>query len=411
MAIPFTPYPVPQQPENNEWMQLSDRMQQMLALAGQYQMQKRQQALQESNARQERAWKIAQLVGDYGEEAAPMLRAAGIPIEGFSNLFDAPAPAVGPIQAPANAPMQGPMPGVQGPENAPVQGPAFTPPKVFTEMGPEAIAEVRRRKGKKGLESWLKEQEFTAQQTNRALDSELKRKQLAKEDRAPAPTFVGTQGNAGIFADTSDPASPSFKTVPLPGQGPLMPKNAPIVPAAQATEIGDFESLVSQLQTVKQKYRPEYVGAYDSRKQALKQATGFGASADAAQFKGALAGVRNKLLNLLSGAAISPAEYERLSQQLPDEGSSEVDFMAKLGLFEGNLKNVVAQRKGSLTAAGYAPMSGGAPAPTPTPAPGAGTGAGRYEAARTAAMQALQVNPNDEKARRALEIANKKLGI
>lgn len=131
------------------------------------------------------------------------------------------------------------------------------------------------------------------------------------------------------------------------------PRVQPPVPAAQSAELGDFENLVQQVGIVKNTFKPEYVGMYDSRMQQLKQTTGFGASEGAATFKASLGAIRNKLLNLLSGAAISPAEYDRLLQQLPNENSGEVDFKAKLNSFEQNLHGVIASRKNSFQQAGY----------------------------------------------------------
>lgn len=164
--------------------------------------------------------------------------------------------------------------------------------------------------------------------------------------------FVGTtaDGKNGVYFD---PNTKSFNTSPLPGGVPLSPKTPPTLPGGEAQQLGDFDNILNELQKIKENYDPGFVGMIDSRLQSGKQMTGLGASAKAAQFKASLGATRNKLLNLLSGAAISPAEYDRLLQQLPNEKSSEVDFLAKLGAFEGNIRGVMASRQKSFQGSGY----------------------------------------------------------
>lgn len=159
-------------------------------------------------------------------------------------------------------------------------------------------------------------------------------------------------------AQVVDPSATGSGGQPI--QDPTFtPRIEPPVPAAQSAELGDFQNLVNELGVVRANYKPEFVGMIDSRAQGFKQATGFGADPQAATFKASLGAIRNKLLNLLSGAAISPAEYDRLLQQLPNEQVSEVDFLAKLDSFERNLNGVVASRKQSFQDAGYRTPSSG----------------------------------------------------
>jgi hypothetical protein len=152
----------------------------------------------------------------------------------------------------------------------------------------------------------------------------------------------------------------------------FLPRVLPPVPAAQSAELGDFQNILDQLKIVRDTKKPEIIGMLDSRAQDLRQLTGFGADPQAATFSAALGGIRNKLLNLLSGAAISPAEYQRLLQQLPDEKKGEVDFDAKLNAFEQNIQGVIANRQRSFQAAGYRQPVGGPINPTPSTVPSIG---------------------------------------
>jgi hypothetical protein len=183
------------------------------------------------------------------------------------------------------------------------------------------------------------------------------------------PARFNKPAGAYEIAPVIDPAA-SQQTVTDPV---FTPRVAPPVPAAQTAELGDFENILQELQSVKSTKKPEYIGMVDSRLQAGRQATGIGATPEAATFKASLGAIRNKLLNLLSGAAISPAEYERLLQQLPNEQVSEVDFDAKLNAFEQNIRGVIGNRQKSFTAAGYRPSAQTPPAmASPTTAPAAG---------------------------------------
>lgn len=181
--------------------------------------------------------------------------------------------------------------------------------------------------------------------------------------------FNPTSGQYEV-AQVVDPTNPSGSQPSIPTNPVFTPRVAPQVPAAQSAELGDFQNLLDQLKVVKSNYKPDYVGMVDSRTQGIKQATGIGADPQAATFKASLGAIRNKLLNLLSGAAISPAEYDRLLQQLPNEQSSEVDFNAKLNAFEQNIQGVIGSRQKSFHAAGYRSPTAAAPVSSPPPAAG-----------------------------------------
>lgn len=197
--------------------------------------------------------------------------------------------------------------------------------------------------------------------------------------------FVGTFGSSGVLFD---PSTGGFSTSPLPGKTNVLgPKNAPTLPAGEVSQDADLNKLLNDAKFVRQNYRPDYVGPLDARRTAIAQMTGMGASEQASNFRSTVAGLRNKVLNLLSGAAISPAEGQRLMQQLPNENMSEVDFLARLANFEREINSTLSKRRASFQGAGYR-------VPDTVEQPEVDDGIDED----SAAIEWLQANPNDPRA-------------
>lgn len=186
------------------------------------------------------------------------------------------------------------------------------------------------------------------------------REREAKPQRFQQGTFL-VDGKLTRF----DPITGTYETADAPGNAPggrpgtitgnptITPRVAPAVPGEQVSKISDMEKLLQDVPVVRSSYKPEFVGAIDAPLTALKQRTGFGATPEAATFGTTIAGMRNKVLNLLSGAAISPAEAQRLMQQLPNEQMSEVDFNSRVNNFERELRSQIDERKSGFDKAGY----------------------------------------------------------
>jgi hypothetical protein len=69
--------------------------------------------------------------------------------------------------------------------------------------------------------------------------------------------------------------------------------------------------------------------------------------------KAKLSGVKNQILNMLSGAAISPKEYERLINALPDENRNEKDFAAKMTNFKQVQNDIIQEKLSAFKQGGY----------------------------------------------------------
>lgn len=136
-------------------------------------------------------------------------------------------------------------------------------------------------------------------------------------------------------------------------------RQAKAVPVAEVSNIGKIRSLLNQMKPVEDLYKQSlvngdspFVGPKDARVQSVKQLTG-SANPAFATFKSNLYGIRNQILNMLSGAAISPAEYKRLITALPDENTNEKDFEAKLENFKAVQNDIVNEKLTAFKQAGY----------------------------------------------------------
>lgn len=134
---------------------------------------------------------------------------------------------------------------------------------------------------------------------------------------------------------------------------PLLPIVAPSVPGAEVAKIGDLLNLKEKLKTIDKNYDPQFVGMIESRVQNIKQMTGVGASEKAAYFRQVTQDIKDSLLRARSGAQINEQEYRRLLPLVPNEGMSEVDFLAKRKRFEEVLDEMIQSKQKAFGAAGY----------------------------------------------------------
>lgn len=165
---------------------------------------------------------------------------------------------------------------------------------------------------------------------------------------------VSTRGKKVVPLDGSAPQSSSAIT----GTPAITPRIPPALPAEQINRNAELSNILNDIDVVRKTKNKEMVGPVNNVLTNLKQKTGYGASGDAAIFKSTVSGMRNKVLNLLSGAAISPDEARRLMAQLPNESSSNVDFDAKLSNFERETQNILAGRNQGFQGAGFRGVQG-----------------------------------------------------
>lgn len=126
----------------------------------------------------------------------------------------------------------------------------------------------------------------------------------------------------------------------------------PLPPSAMK-ELSSIGDLSKALTVIKQDYNPSFVGLADATMGRVKQFTGVKATPERARFYQNLNKLKNTILNLRSGAAITAQEAARLIRELPSEARSDVDFEAGLDNFETTLNSMLGDRKKLYESQGY----------------------------------------------------------
>lgn len=135
------------------------------------------------------------------------------------------------------------------------------------------------------------------------------------------------------------------KEIQAPGQLNPLKKT---LPADIAVQLGDFDTLSTQLERVKNTNKKDFTGFIQGPLGKLSQKTGVGASPERGDFLSNINSIRNQLIYLRSGKQINEKEYERLLAELPNENASDVDFNAKLKTFETVFNEIKENRRKSL---------------------------------------------------------------
>lgn len=180
------------------------------------------------------------------------------------------------------------------------------------------------------------------------------------------PAFVSTEDGMAVLYDADNPdPTKKFSRVPFPWRtsgetGGLGPKIAPTLPAGEAAHSATLRDLLGDLQKIRDNYKPEYVGFYDSNKAKAKQLIDGKASIDAAEFLQSVANYKNKVFQLASGGAIPADEAKRLAEAAPTLNRSDVDFLSRVGNSESIISGQLTNREREFQRAGYSGQAGAA---------------------------------------------------
>lgn len=196
----------------------------------------------------------------------------------------------------------------------------------------------------------------------------LERAKLRQEKENSAPDRIKQLFQVG---DQVMGVTYGGKVQPINAPGQLNPLKKTL-PADISQQLGDFDTLSQQLETIKSTFKPEFTGPVQARTGELAQtldipSVGLAADPMRSDFYSNVNSIRNQLLYLRSGKQINEKEYERLLAELPNEKRSDVDFAAKLNNFEHVFNEIKKNRRSALSTGFNVPGSTTPPPPTGNP--------------------------------------------
>jgi len=165
--------------------------------------------------------------------------------------------------------------------------------------------------------------------------------------RAPETGLVQIEGPNGpmyVRQPTAVGQSPPAKAEPSE-------KLKPPTAAERGDLIYDV-GLLKQLGDVRSGFRPEYVGPGIGLARGLARKGGMIRGRQEGAFRASLAGIRNQILKMRSGGAVTPGEAQRLLDELPTENDEATNFMSKLDQFEESARYIANTRRETMSSTG-----------------------------------------------------------
>jgi type II secretory pathway pseudopilin PulG len=137
------------------------------------------------------------------------------------------------------------------------------------------------------------------------------------------------------------------------GQSPPQPELKPKPPSAAERDqlVGDIGTL-KQVNDIREAFKPKFAGPASGRIGAITQAAGVFKRPGESQLRSRLAGMRNQILKLRSGGAVSDGEAGRLLEELPTTLDPSDVFLTKLDQFESTYRTIANARRDVMSGTG-----------------------------------------------------------
>lgn len=196
---------------------------------------------------------------------------------------------------------------------------------------------------------WLKPKEGQTP-FDQALGAMSPNERIAYEAKKSA----ATRGPEGVTAvELPDGTTQYVPTSQAAGKKPASDKGKVVKPSPTEREalVGDI-GILDQIGRARELFKPEFVGPYSGRYGGVTQATGLGKRKGEAAFRASVAGIRNQILKLRSGGAVSDGEAARLLQELPTEDIPSEGWEAKMDEFERTFRGLAETRRATLEGTG-----------------------------------------------------------
>lgn len=216
-----------------------------------------------------------------------------------------------------------------------------------------------------------KPQAATAKPETRSLEVQAA-EALAKGDTETYKRLIRVKKEMGQADDRPQPqATILIQTIDENGQPVqrLVPRTpgtsfAPAPTAGQQSAMAEQQAGLDLIGDIERIYRPEYVGPLVGRATKAQMAIPGtpDVSEDVAMFYSSVANLRNEIIRLISGAAVSASEETRMRDQLPDVTDKPSVFRAKLAQTKRNREQLLQrmqQRSGQKVTQPTAPQPSG----------------------------------------------------
>lgn len=125
------------------------------------------------------------------------------------------------------------------------------------------------------------------------------------------------------------------------------------IPTSLVEQGIQIDQLSVPLENVERTYNRDLVGPVASRIGKASQYIEGTASPEASTFYSSLADIKNMIIYLRSGKQINEQEYERLTNALPDEGTSPTAFEERFKNFKQMYSEIINSRRKRLIQGGY----------------------------------------------------------
>ena len=188
-------------------------------------------------------------------------------------------------------------------------------------------------------------------------------------DRVPISTFNAAmndlnkskepkppkEADQGPWVTVQTPAGPKLmRAAQAAARGfvPTSPRETRTPNASEREQLTADFGLLDQIGRVRQSFRPDFVGPLAGRQSGVKQRVGLPLRAGETGFRSALAAIRNQVLKLRSGGAVTDGEAARLLEELPTAENTPADFEAKINEFERTYRTIATARRENMSGTG-----------------------------------------------------------
>ena len=176
-----------------------------------------------------------------------------------------------------------------------------------------------------------------------------------RPDKSERVEFIGADGKTRYGFFKTDPTSGKTTFEETAVEPPKSEAQTRIT-AGDRDFLTQAEGLSKIISDIESGYDESYVGPIQGRVGGIQSVT-TGNTPEEASFRASVSSLKNQLLKMRSGAAVTPSEFDRILTELPNESDPEENFLAKLQKTKENI-NLLKTTRMSLQGDGARPSNG-----------------------------------------------------